>query len=86
MKCGEARESLFAYLDGELDVRLSMQMQCHLDACHDCAREAKIEWEIKGCLRQALRPATGLAFDEKALEQILGPERVAGRRGRNTRH
>lgn len=43
MTCGEVRECLFAFLDGELDAPLSIELQRHLDHCPDCAREAEIE-------------------------------------------
>lgn len=46
MTCSEVREYVFAFLDNELDAPLSMELQRHLDRCHDCAREVEIERAI----------------------------------------
>ena len=68
MRCGEVREYLFAYLDNELDVPLSIELQRHLEACHDCAREVEIEWAVKRQLGQVLTMAGGeLPIDEEIL-------------------
>jgi len=47
MNCSQAREYLFAFLDGELDAPLSIELQRHLDHCPTCAREAEIERTIR---------------------------------------
>ncbi|MEK7757590.1 MAG: zf-HC2 domain-containing protein, partial [Planctomycetota bacterium] len=54
MRCDEVHEYLFAYLDNELDVPVSMELQRHVETCHECAREVEIEWAIKGKLSEVL--------------------------------
>lgn len=56
MTCSEAREYLFAFLDGELDAALSIEFQRHLEHCPECAREAEIERTIRRQLAVALSP------------------------------
>jgi anti-sigma factor RsiW len=43
MTCTEARQYLFAFLDNELDAPVSIEVQCHLEKCPECARECEIE-------------------------------------------
>ncbi len=57
MMCGEVRELLFAFLDNELDAPLSIELQRHLDACADCAREGEIERTIRQRLEGVMRKA-----------------------------
>ncbi len=54
MICSEVREYIFAFLDNELDVPQSIELQHHLDHCPDCAREAEIERTIRKRLEIAL--------------------------------
>lgn len=62
MTCSDAREYLFAFLDNELDATLSIELQRHLERCHDCAREAEIEGLVHRRLAVALeRPQPLLA-------------------------
>ena len=76
MNCGEAREYLIAFLDGELDASLSVEVQLHLDHCCDCAREAEIERTIRGRLAGVLQGrAASPTPDEEVLLQAL---RAAG--------
>ena len=61
MTCGDVREYLFAFLDNELDGPLSMELQRHLDRCHDCAREVEIERAIRKQLDKAFEePVTDI--------------------------
>ncbi len=79
MRCGEVHEYLFAYLDNELDVPLSIEFQRHLEQCHECAREVEIEWAIKRHLGHALETAgTSLPLGEPALREAV--EEVVTRR------
>jgi len=72
MKCDEVREYVFAYLDNELDVPVSMELQRHVETCHECAREVEIEWAIKGKLSEVLsREPVDVEFDEGALQRLL---------------
>ncbi len=58
MTCNEVRAYMFAYLDNELNVPLSMGLHRHLSACPGCSRDAEIEWAIMKHLRQALETPT----------------------------
>ena len=73
MTCGELREYLLAFLDNELDAPLSIEVQRHLDRCHDCAREVEIERAIRKGLERTVEGRTPLpTFDEQALADRLG--------------
>ena len=79
MRCGEVREYLFAYLDNELDVPLSIEFQRHLEHCHKCARDVEIEWAIKRHLGHALETAgSSLPLGEPAFREAV--EEVVTRR------
>lgn len=66
MNCAEVREYLFAFLDSELDAPLSIEIQRHLERCHDCAREAEVERSVRNQLMAGVeREAAGVPpFDE----------------------
>lgn len=73
MKCGAVREYLFAYLDNELSVPLSIELQRHLEVCQDCSRDARIEWTIKRWLGHTLQTAQLVApFDDRTLRELVG--------------
>jgi len=78
MTCSEIREYLFAFLDSELDAPLSIEVQRHIERCHDCAREAETERAIRQHLARALQAdgAEGMP-DDAALEQAV--RRATGR-------
>ncbi|HEV2688094.1 MAG TPA: zf-HC2 domain-containing protein, partial [Bryobacteraceae bacterium] len=38
MSCDDARALLDAYVDGELDLVRSLEMEKHMEACKDCGR------------------------------------------------
>lgn len=54
MICSEVREYLFAFLDNELDVALSIEVQRHLERCGQCAHEVEIERAIRKSLAARL--------------------------------
>lgn len=79
MTCSEAREYLFAFLDGELDAALSIELQRHLEHCPECAREAEIERTVRRQLDAALNPQDATAPQE-AMERVMAQIRsVKGR-------
>lgn len=72
MTCSEVREYLFAFLDNELDAPLSIELQRHVDRCHDCAHELEIERTIDHALASSMeRDATEPTFDEEVLIQTM---------------
>ncbi len=77
MRCDEMREYLFAYLDNELDVPVSIELQRHVETCHQCAREVEIEWAIKGKLTEVLsRESVDVESDERTLQRLLEHEQT----------
>lgn len=79
MTCWKVREYLFAFLDNELDVPLSIELQLHLEQCHICAREAEIERTIGKqltCVLDTGGPAPPLTMH--ALERTIKHEAVRG--------
>lgn len=90
MRCGEIREYMFAFLDNELDVPLSIEFQRHVELCHDCAREVEIEWAIKGRLSEKLGtadhgPPQADRGDQRRLKRTLRRVLVSSRWNRRIR-
>lgn len=78
MTCSEIREYLFAFLDSELDAPLSIEVQRHIERCHDCAREAETERTIRQHLARALEADTrSEVLNDAALEHAV--RRATGR-------
>ncbi len=55
MKCDQIQSLAGPYLDSELDVRTTGEIQHHLDTCPDCARAFAIEQQAQARLAAALR-------------------------------
>src|SRR2546422_8975742 len=51
MTCQEARSLLHAFLDDELDLTHSLDVQHHLDTCPACAREHSAQRALRAALR-----------------------------------
>lgn len=45
--CTEVLETVYAYLDGEMDDRACLQIREHLDECGPCLREYGLEEMVK---------------------------------------
>jgi anti-sigma factor RsiW len=76
MTCSETREYLFAFLDSELDAPLSIELQRHVERCHDCAREIEIERAVKRQLSTRLETQSAeYVLDEAALMRAMMSER-----------
>lgn len=70
MTCGEAREYLFAFLDGELDAAVSMELQRHLEHCPVCAHDVEVERSIRRRLGELLVPGEAATAAERALDRV----------------
>lgn len=81
MTCFEAREYLFAFLDGELDAALSIELQRHLEHCPECAREAEIERTVRRQLGTALGPQAA-GTSQQALDRVMSQIRSEQGRAR----
>src|SRR5262249_48330687 len=73
MRCNDTRELIGAYIDGELDLVRSLDIEGHLHECSVCSQE----YESHRILRRAIR-AGDLYFDVPAGLQ----RRVTARLGR----
>lgn len=76
MSCAETHEYLFAFLDNELDVPLSMEVQRHLDGCPTCACEAEIERAVRKRLSAAMVDECGPTpvFDERQMGALIAAD------------
>jgi mycothiol system anti-sigma-R factor len=45
--CVEVIRQVYAYLDGEIDETVKVEVRSHLDECGPCLREFGIEQEVK---------------------------------------
>ena len=82
MNCQETRVLLHAFLDDELDPVRSLDVQSHLDACPDCAREHAAHRSLRAALRdKALYFRSPEGFESRvraALGSRAAIERRAG--------
>jgi anti-sigma factor (TIGR02949 family) len=51
MNCDEARNSLDAYVDGELDLSRQSEMEAHLEGCTNCQKEVEQITNLKTLVR-----------------------------------
>ncbi len=51
MSCEDARDLLHAYVDGELDLVRSLEIEKHVEACKTCARAVESQQAIGAALR-----------------------------------
>ncbi len=54
MNCQEAQPLIHAYVDGELDLIKSLEVEAHLRDCAACAREVRNLQALRGALRGSL--------------------------------
>ena len=74
MTCTESERMLDAYVDNELDVRASVEMQEHLAQCPGCAAHERGLRELRSALRSGLtRHAVPEALEDR-LRKALGAE------------
>lgn len=53
MACDDNARILHAYLDGELDLVRSLEIEEHLKTCHDCAQELRSHQTLRRAFRSA---------------------------------
>lgn len=51
MTCREARDLLHGYLDGELDLSATLEMERHLHGCEDCSRAYRSQQALRTAIR-----------------------------------
>lgn len=53
MNCQECLDHMWQYIDGELDLVSTGELQRHLDQCRECFTEAELERRLKDMMRRA---------------------------------
>jgi anti-sigma factor RsiW len=81
MSCGERADLLQAYVDGELDLVRSLEMEQHLSQCPDCTAAA----ESQRALQSALRDPAMYFEPPKHLEKRIRAELGTAERVTTTR-
>jgi anti-sigma factor RsiW len=82
MGCEDTRSLLHAYLDDELDVAHTLEVQRHLDACPACARDLSAQRALRGALRnEALYFRPSEEFIAHARATLRTTAATAGRAG-----
>ena len=92
MGCDEIRKLLDGYLDGELDLVRSLEVESHLEGCADCARAHRALLALRAAVNtpenyfrapEALRRRIRATLEERAgLEQPAAPAPPARRPAR----
>jgi anti-sigma factor RsiW len=54
MRCEDARPLIDSYLDGELDLVRTLDLECHVDGCANCAPVRRSAMELRAAIRQEL--------------------------------
>lgn len=81
MQCVEAQRLLPAYLDGELDLTKSMEMEQHLEDCAMCRRVYESEQKLKAAIRSNSLYYTAPPDLQRRVMRALPQEaRTSGRR------
>ena len=77
MRCQDARQQIFVYLDGELNPNDEHDLYKHLAACHDCSEYLDAARETNRQLERCLLPINPPeGFAEAVMMQIDGYEAV----------
>jgi len=71
--CLEAIETLYAWLDGELDASQRASFEHHLEHCKSCYSRAELERALTGHIRRSAGPA------EAEKERSLAPASLQNR-------
>lgn len=71
MNCQECLEQLWQYMDGELDVASTAELQRHLARCRECFSEAEFERRLKAMVRRACCGERAPARLRERLTKIL---------------
>jgi mycothiol system anti-sigma-R factor len=53
MNCQDCLDRMWQYIDGELDVESTDELQRHLAQCRECFSEAEFERRLKDMVRRA---------------------------------
>lgn len=83
MSCQETRVLVHAFLDDELDPVRSLNVQSHLDACPDCAREHAAQRSLRAALRdEALYFRSPEGFESRVRAALGSQGAIESKAGR----
>ncbi len=68
--CEKALQSLYEFLDQELDGASCAQIQAHLDDCADCLTEYQLEQVVKALVSRSCHETAPPPLREKVLWRI----------------
>jgi mycothiol system anti-sigma-R factor len=71
VNCRECLEHMWQYIDGELDVAETDELQRHLAQCRECFSEAEFERRLKEMMRRACGGEQAPAHLRERLTKIL---------------
>jgi len=56
MLCNEYRRVVYFFLDGSLGQRKVLELETHLEICHDCEQRTAIHRKLRDFVRKRLSP------------------------------
>ena len=77
MKCGEVRKFVRLYLDSELDIKHSFEVEQHLESCGECAGLFEAEKRFDERLNKFWRPGAATPALWENIEAQIAPTRLA---------
>jgi hypothetical protein len=78
MECGETKELLSAYLDGEVTEKERKLIESHLASCPSCASELEDLRRVVGLVAALPREAVPEGFVQNTIERLPAPRTPAG--------
>ena len=58
MLCDEYKRVVYFYLDGSLGERKLLELQTHVEICHDCDERTTIQRKLRNFIRKRLAPVS----------------------------
>ena len=71
MNCQECLDQMWQYIDGELDMASTDELQHHLAQCRECFSQAELERRLKEMMRRACGGEQAPARLRERLVKIL---------------
>lgn len=68
--CEKALESLYAFIDAELDTATGVEIKAHLDGCSDCLDEYDLERVVKALVFRSCTEVAPEPLRQKVLYRI----------------
>ena len=71
MLCDEYKRVVYFFLDGSLGQRKVLELETHLQLCHDCEERMTIQKKLRNFIRKRLSPMTAPEHLKVRLVQSL---------------